>query len=79
MEYAIPVRQGLPEPEALESALHAVDPAAVVDRDPASGALRVASVVGIGELAELVTNAGCDIAPAQITRIPSICCGGCSG
>ena len=67
------------DPGAIEQALHAVDPAAIVDIDPATRALRVAAAVSAEHLLELLHAAGYRLHLVQITQTPSICCGGCSG
>lgn len=79
MQYEISRAAGLPDAAAFESLLRAVDAAALVDRDPASGALRVSSVVAAAELSELLGRAGYELPATQITRLPSQCCGGCGG
>lgn len=66
-------------PESVERVLHAVDSAAIVDRNPRSGALRVSSVVAPGELSELLQRAGYSMERTHIVRLPSECCGGCGG
>ena len=67
------------DPDAVGLALHAVDPAAIVDIDPATRALRVAAAVTAEHLLALLDAAGYPVHRAQITQTPSICCGGCSG
>ena len=79
MEYRIDFTGAPPDPLAVEDLLRAHDPSALVDRDPYGRALRVATVIGAAELAALL---GRDIplpAPHQLTPLPSVCCGGCSG
>ena len=66
-------------PESVERVLHAGDSAAMVDRDPHSGALRVSSVVAPQELSELLQRAGYSLERTRIVRLPSECCGGCGG
>ena len=79
MHYEIGGELSLECPEAVERVLHAVDAAALVDRDAASGTLRVWSVVAPGELSELLQRAGYSLAGTRIVRLPSTCCGGCGG
>ena len=67
------------DPGALEHALHASDPSALVDIDPASGALRVASSLDATQLVAALNHAGYPVHRAQVTPAPSICCGGCGG
>lgn len=79
MEFHIEINDSLPDPGAIEDAIRAVDPAALVDIDPAGRTLRVAASVEAVELVALIGRAGYPVAPHQVTQIPSICCGGCSG
>lgn len=65
--------------EAIEQAIGAVDPAVVIDIDPAGPTLRVATSIDANELVALLAQAGCPVAPHQVVQLPSICCGGCSG
>lgn len=76
MQYEISRAAALPDVDAFERLLRGVDAAALVDRDPASGTLRVSSVVAATELRELLGRAGCELPMSQITRLPSQCCGG---
>ena len=79
MEFHIRMSGSIPDPGAIEHALRAVDPSALVDIDPVSHALRVAASVDAVELVALINQAGYPVTPDQIAQAPSICCGGCSG
>lgn len=82
MEFHIGMTGAIPEPGAIgtiETAIRAVDPAALVDLDPSGRTLRVAASVDVAELVALLGQAGCPVALDQVTQVPSICCGGCSG
>ena len=79
MEFQVRLAGPAPDPGAIEDAIRAVDPAALVDIDPASPVLRVATLVGARELVELMAQAGYRVDPAQVRQLPSTCCGGCSG
>ena len=79
MEFHIQMNGAKPDVEAIKAAFIAIDPSALVDIDPAGGALRVAAVVDVVELVSLFSRAGHPVSPAQVTQVPSICCGGCSG
>lgn len=68
----------LPPLALIEDALRAVDPAAVVDLDPARG-LRVNAAIGAAQLAALINRMGGEVAPGEVEPQPSVCCGGCSG
>ncbi|WP_024888874.1 hypothetical protein [Luteimonas huabeiensis] len=65
------------EPIALQ--LQALDPAALVDIDPATGALRVSTYAGEVEIALALARAGHRVAADRIVQLPSVCCGGCGG
>ena len=79
MEYHIDISGPAPDLVAVEDALLSADPSALVDIDPASSKLRVATSVDARQLAVLLGQAGYPVTPEQITQLPSICCGGCSG
>ena len=64
---------------AIETAIHAVDPAALVDLDIAGHRLRIAAWVDAARLLLLINQAGYRVAPDRLSQIPSTCCGGCSG
>lgn len=55
------------------------DPAAVVDRAPVSGRLRMSTMLDVHAIATLLGNAGAAMVVASIEQLPSNCCGGCSG
>lgn len=78
MEFHISLVGPKPDLDAIEQSLRAVDPAGVIDIDEA-GRLRVAAAVNADELVALVRQAGVVVVPAQVTQLPSTCCGGCSG
>jgi hypothetical protein len=79
MEFHIKFSGSAPDPEVIEDAIRAVDPAALVDIEPAADTLRIAASINAIELAELISQTGFEVAPSQITQLASICCGGCSG
>ena len=79
MEFHISFSGTAPDPELIEEAIRTVDPSAMVDIEPAADTLRIAASVNIVELAALISTTGFQVAPSQVTRIASICCGGCSG
>jgi hypothetical protein len=79
VEYTLPARADVPDPESLERLLHAIDTTALVDRDPLTGELRISSIASAGELVDLLRDAGCALSPSQLVRLPSTCCGGCGG
>lgn len=79
MEFRINANGPLPGIEAIEDALRALDPAAVADVQPGTSTIRVSATVEPHELVGLMHGVGLPILPDDIERVPSICCGGCSG
>jgi hypothetical protein len=79
MEFHIQLSGPVPDPVQIENAIRAVDPSALVDIDPASPTLRIATSVEARQLIALIVQAGCPVTLPQLTQLPSICCGGCSG
>lgn len=79
MEYAIRLEDAPVDLGAIERRLLEIDPAAVVDLDAGSGLLRCSTVALEAELVLALAHAGCNVAPADVARLPSVCCGGCSG
>lgn len=67
------------DPGAIEQAIRAVDPAALVDIDPAGRTLRMAATVDVAQLVALLNQAGYPVRRDQVAQAASICCGGCSG
>lgn len=79
MEFHIAFSGTAPDPARIEDAIRSVDPSAMVDIEPNADTLRIAASMDVVELAALISMAGFAVAPSQVTRIASICCGGCSG
>ena len=79
MKYLIETSEPESAVAAIEAALLARDPAAVVDIDPHSGDIRVATALDEVGLVAQANRAGLAITPAQVRPLPSDCCGGCSG
>lgn len=79
MEFHIRLAGPVQDIDAIEWAIRVVDPSALVDIDPAGGMLRVAASLDARALLRLIDRAGYPAAPHQLTQVPSICCGGCSG
>lgn len=69
---------GTPDLPLLEHALQAIDPAALLDLDPAGG-LRMATWMTRGELGSALARAGLRVAEGALVQLPSECCGGCGG
>lgn len=79
MEFHIDTAAATLDLHAVEAAIAAVDPAAVVDLDPAGDTLRVAASLDAVQLLSLLREAGYPLAEDQVFQVPSTCCGGCSG
>lgn len=77
MEFRIRLASETPDMTAIDEALRQVDPAAIIDRDPAGGALRATVWVGAAELAAVLAQAG--YPPSEMQQLASVCCGDCSG
>lgn len=73
------VKMVAPDVGAIEEAVQAADPAALVDVDPVDQTLRVTAWVDADDLVALLTQAGHPVTLQQVHQVPSICCGGCSG
>lgn len=79
MQFRVATRGEDVDVAAVERALHAVDPAAMVDFDGAGDQLRVSTFMSVFELIEVVDRAGYPVTPDQVVPMKSECCGGCSG
>jgi hypothetical protein len=79
MEFHIRFSGAAPAPDVIEDIVRTADPSAMVDIEPGTHTLRIAASIDAIELAALVSQSGLAVAPSQVIRIPSICCGGCSG
>lgn len=64
---------------AVQCALRAVDPAALVDWEDNAAELRVSTYMTVSELMEAVDQAGYPITADQVFLVKSECCGGCGG
>ena len=62
---------------AVERAIRAVDPAAMVDLADAGDQLRVSTFMSASELIEAVDQAGYPVTKDQVVQMKSQCCGGC--
>lgn len=68
-----------PDVGAIEEAIRAVDPSALVDIDPTGQTLRIAASIETVQLLEVMRKAGYPVKEDQLERVPSECCGGCGG
>ena len=79
MEFRINANGPLPGIDSIEDALRVLDPAAVADIQPGTSTIRVSATVEPHELVSLMHGLGLPLVSDDIERVPSICCGGCSG
>lgn len=79
MEYRVNLAGTLPDADRLSTQLATEDPAAIGELDRAASVWRVNTVLSTQDLLALLGRSGCTAAPAQVTLLPSVCCGGCSG
>ncbi|MFP7721392.1 hypothetical protein [Lysobacter sp. A3-1-A15] len=79
MEFRIDAAGAVPDLTAIEDALRAFDPAAMVDVQASTSVIRVAATINEHELLGMMQRLGLPVTAASIERVPSVCCGGCSG
>jgi hypothetical protein len=79
MQFKLRITRPVTDLRGLEDAVRVADPAALLDLDPGGVHLRVATMLDPEELCRRLTWAGCAATPAQLTGVPSECCGGCGG
>ncbi|MEO6517534.1 MAG: hypothetical protein ABIO17_00875 [Pseudoxanthomonas sp.] len=79
MQYTIESSAPQADLALLRRGLDEVDPAAMVDMDPASGQVRISTLIGAAELLTLVKAAGYPVGADALQQLPSQCCGGCGG
>ncbi len=79
MEYRVDLAGATIELAAVNNALRAADPAALADLDPVVDTLRVSTWVDPDALVAVLQRVGLAVDSGQVERVPSVCCGGCSG
>ena len=80
MEYRIELFGAtMPTGATLEALLEVEDAGAISDLDRIGRVWRVNTVLAADELRGLLARVGCRVEPAQVSTLPSVCCGGCSG
>lgn len=77
MEFIVQLSTPVPDVDAIDEALRSIDPAALVDADQSR--LRIAGAFDARTLQVVLERAGQRVTSGQITQLPSVCCGGCSG
>lgn len=79
MQFNINVQAPSINTQAIEHVLQEYDPAGMVDLDSDGQTVRISTIVLDIELVFILEQAGYPIRLTQIERVPSVCCGGCSG
>lgn len=79
MEYTIQLSRAPVDVDRVRDALQDIDPAAIVDLDPRGQGLRVSANMLDRELHAAFERAGHPPDSIEVTRLPSVCCGSCSG
>lgn len=79
MEFSLPVIGLVPDLIEIERVLVATDPAALLDLSGDGNSLRISTSASDQELIECLQAAGIPARVDDLTRLPSICCGGCGG
>jgi len=78
MQYLIAATNHIAGIDAVADRLNDRDPSALVDVDTA-GRLRISTLLPDAEVLLALGLAGLMVAPADLERVPSECCGGCGG
>ena len=78
-EYVIRLVEAPTDLASIKHRLLDLDPAALLDRDAATGVLRCSTSATEVELLHALAEAGYRVMPDAIERLPSACCGSCSG
>ena len=78
MQYLIAATSQIAPIDAVADRLNHLDPSALVDVD-AVGRLRISTLLPDAEVLLALGLAGLFVAPADLERLPSECCGGCGG
>ena len=79
MEFHIVTTYAKVDTSLVQEALWQIDPASVAHLDPDGRQLRVNIQTDAGELLAVLQSIDLPVDARDITQIPSICCGGCSG
>ena len=79
MEFILHATGPAPDLAAIEQAIAEFDPAALLDFDAAASAVRISAALREEDLLACLRRAGLAAAPQDLERLPSVCCGGCSG
>ena len=73
------ITRSTPDMATIERAVSELDPAALLDFDAHASIVRISSVATETELLACLQQADVGVEAEQLVRLPSECCGGCSG
>lgn len=79
VEYRIAFSGAQPDLSLIDASFRSADPSSIVDFDPRTNRLRVAATFSAPELSTMLQRIGYGPDRAEITLMPSGCCGGCGG
>lgn len=79
MEFSLRFADQTPDLVAIGRELSAVDPSALFDLAASGQSVRISTMATEQELLDCLRAAGVDAVADDITRLPSVCCGGCGG
>ncbi|MGV8922069.1 MAG: hypothetical protein ACOH1L_01800 [Thermomonas sp.] len=79
MEFHVDGLAATADVAAITDAIYNIDPAALVDIDPSTGALRVNAAMSADDLTTAIGTAGQEVGGLLVMQLPSTCCGGCGG
>ena len=78
MQYLIAATSHVSSIDSIAGRLNDLDPSALVDVETA-GRLRISTRLPDAEVLLALGLAGLCVAPSELERLPSECCGGCGG
>lgn len=68
-----------PDLSSIERAIAELDPAVLLDLDASGRIVRISTTLGDHDLIDCLRRAGAQVVAEDLERLPSVCCGGCSG
>ena len=79
MEFVYRAAGQMPDLSVLECALADLDPAVILDANALGRSVRISTTLPEDDLLACLQRAGVQASPADLERLPSVCCGGCGG
>ena len=79
MEFHVDGLSATADIATITDAIYIIDPAAQVDVDPSTGALRVNAAMSADDLTAAIGSVGQSVGGLLVMQMPSHCCGGCGG